>query len=219
MNDIKNMKFKEFLAKPAIQRSAPRNVALPAAFKQADIICSDATLTSPFLDCMMIVEAIMTVRPEQLRSVMRRWTSGVTIITARADGLIHGMTASSFASVSLDPPLVLAALANTTRTGEMIRRGGHFGVTILADTQQELSEIFAGRVPDSGDRFAGVKTETLESGVPFIAGGLAWLDCRLVQTIPAGSTTIYLGEVTAVSEKGDNEPLVYFNRDYQELCP
>lgn len=150
---------------------------------------------------------------------MRRWTSGVTVVAARAGGLIHGMTASSFTSVSLDPPLVLVALANTSRTGEMIRRAGHFGVTILADTQQELSEIFAGRVPDSGDRFAGIETETLQSGVPFIAGGLACLDCRLVQAIPAGSTTIYLGEVMAVSTRRDGSPLVYFNRDYQELCP
>jgi len=150
---------------------------------------------------------------------MRRWTSGVTIVTARDGGLIHGMTASSFTSVSLDPPLVLVALANASRTGEMIRRAGHFGVTILADTQQELSEIFAGRVPDSGDRFAGVETETLQSGVPFIVGGLACLDCRLVQAIPAGSTTLYLGEVAAVSTRKDGSPLVYFNRNYQELCP
>lgn len=161
----------------------------------------------------------MTIQPEQLRNVMRRWTSGLTIVTTLADGQVHGMTASAFTSVSLDPPLVLVSLANTSRTGAMIRRSGHFGVTILADTQQELSEIFAGRIPDAENRFAGVEIETLESGVPFLKGGLAFLDCRLTQAIPAGSTTLYLGEVAAASTRRDGKPLVYFNRDYQKLCP
>ncbi len=160
----------------------------------------------------------MTISPEQFRIVMRRWTSGVTIITAREGGVIHGMTASSFSSVSLDPPLVLTVLANTSRTGEMIRRSGCFGVTILAEHQRELAETFAGRIRDTEERFARAALETLTSGVPFITGGLAFLDCRLVQTIPAGSSTVYLGEVTAAFSRGDGKPLVYFGREYQELC-
>ncbi|MBN2385880.1 MAG: flavin reductase family protein [Anaerolineales bacterium] len=160
----------------------------------------------------------MPVQPETLRRAMRRWASGVTIVTTRDGDQVHGMTASSFASVALDPPLVLVALAGTTRTGALVRASGDFGVTLLAADQQEISEIFAGRIPDGQARFAGITTETLESGVPFICGGLAYFDCRLVQIIPAGKTNLYLGEVQAAWDREDGEPLVYFNRDYQELC-
>jgi flavin reductase (DIM6/NTAB) family NADH-FMN oxidoreductase RutF len=160
----------------------------------------------------------MTLEPEQLRHAMRQWASGVTIVTAQADGRRHGMTVSSFTSVSLDPALVLVSLANTTLTGDLVRRSGNFGVTLLAEGQQELANTFAGRLPDPADRFAGIETETLESGVPFLKGGLVYLDCRVIQIIPAGTTTLYIGEVTALREQGDANPLIYFNRDYQELC-
>lgn len=159
----------------------------------------------------------MTVHAEQLRQAMRRWTSGVVIVTARYQDQIHGMTVSAFSSISLSPPLVLVSLANTTRTGEMIRLSGYFGVTILSEEQRELSEIFAGRVPDTQHRFAGVEIETLESGVPFLKGGLVYLDCRLVQMVPAGTTTLYIGEVIALAERQDKRPLVYYNRNYQSL--
>ncbi|MCS7010405.1 MAG: flavin reductase family protein [Anaerolineales bacterium] len=159
----------------------------------------------------------MKVHPEQLRQAMRRWTSGVAIVTARYQDQIHGMTVSAFTSVSLSPPLVLVSLANTTRTGEMIRQAGCFGVTVLAEDQREVSEIFAGRVPDTANRFAGIETETLESGVPFIKGGLIYLDCHLIQTVLVGSTTLYIGEVIALAEKSNKRPLVYHNREYQRL--
>jgi len=161
----------------------------------------------------------MTIEAEALRQAMRLWTSGVTIVTAQADGQRHGMTVSAFASVSLDPPLVLVSLANTARTGGLVRRSGFFGVTVLKEDQQEVSEIFAGRVPDSADRFAGVRTETLQSGVPFIQGGLATLDCQLVAAHPAGTSTVFIGEVIAAKSEAGGSPLVYFNRDYQDLCP
>ena len=160
----------------------------------------------------------MTLEPEELRRAMRTWTTGVTIVTARAGEERHGMTVSSFTSLSLDPPLVLVSLARTARTGSLVRLSGHFGVTVLSAGQRELSEIFAGRVDDGGDRFAGVETETLESGVDLIKGGLAQFDCRVVDVIPAGKNQLYLGEVIAARSTSGGEPLVYFDRDYQELC-
>ncbi|MRR38885.1 flavin reductase [bacterium] len=160
----------------------------------------------------------MTLKTDQLRPAMRLWATGVTVVTAQAEGQHHGLTVSSFTSVSVDPPLVLVSIANASRTGELIRQSGYYGVTILAEDQEEISNIFAGRVPESADRFTGLGIGTLVSGAPFLVGGLVWLDCRLITTIPAGMSTIYLAEVIAEQHADGGQPLIYFNRDYQDLC-
>ena len=160
----------------------------------------------------------MSLNAETLRQTMRQWATGVTIVTARAGERRHGMTVSSFTSISLDPPLVLVSLAREARTAELIRLGGGFGVTILAETQRETSDIFAGRVPDSEDRFGGIATETLASGMPFIQGGLAYLDCRLVAEHPAGTSNLFIGQVIDARANAGSNPLLYFNRTYKDLC-
>src|SRR5512135_3567083 len=91
----------------------------------------------------------MTLDAEQLRTAMRTWTSGVAIVTAEFEGQVHGMTVSSFTSISLDPPLVVISLQKTSRTREMVASAGAFGVTILAADQLGLSERFANRPPGS----------------------------------------------------------------------
>jgi flavin reductase (DIM6/NTAB) family NADH-FMN oxidoreductase RutF len=162
---------------------------------------------------------IMSLNADTLRRTMRQWATGVTIVTARSGDQRHGMTVSSFTSVSLDPPLVLISLADNARTAELIRKARAFGVTILSEDQQEISNAFAGRVPDSEDRFAGVETEALRGGAPFIKGGLAYLDCRLVAEYPAGTSNLFVGEVIDAQANEGPKPLLYFNRDYKDLCP
>lgn len=159
----------------------------------------------------------MPASADELRLVMRRWTSGVTVVTAAHGDERHGMTVSSFTSVSLEPPLVMISLQTSSRTHALVMRSGHFGLTILAAGQQELSERFAGRMPDSADRLAGMETETLVSGAPLLRGGLAMLDCRVTQAIPCGGNTLFLGEVLAARSGADAPPLVYFDRGYRTL--
>jgi flavin reductase (DIM6/NTAB) family NADH-FMN oxidoreductase RutF len=91
-------------------------------------------------------------------------------------------------------------------------------VTFLAEGQQSIADRFAGRGPDDADRFRGLPLFTLASGVPFIQGGLAFLDCRLSGTHPAGTSTLFIGEVIAARQVKAGKPLVYFDRDYQDLC-
>lgn len=160
----------------------------------------------------------MTIGPETLRQAMRKWTSGVTVVSAQFEGQKHGMTVSSFFSVSLDPPMVLVSIANTARTGDLIRKSGVYGVTILSESQQEVSELFASRKNLPRDRFSQVDWTTLISELPYPAGGLVMMECRVVESFPAGTTMLFLGEVIALQEGEGNNPLVYFNRDYQELC-
>ena len=155
--------------------------------------------------------------PEQLRQSMRAWVSGVTIVTASHAGERHGMTVSSFTSVALEPPLIIISLQTASRTQNLVSQANAFAVTILAEDQRELSERFAGRMGEAEDRLAGLETETLATGAPFIKGGLAYLDCRVMQSIPTGTNTLFLAEVVATGGNGAGQPLVYYDRKYHKL--
>lgn len=148
---------------------------------------------------------------------MRNWTTGVTLVTAYdADGP-HGMTVSSFTSVSLEPPRVLVSLERTSRTHRMVERSRRFGVSILSEDQRDLAERFAGRVGDGENRFADVEYELTPNGVPYVLGSLAFLDCRVVDAHPAATHTLFIGEVVGGSQLQDSQPLAYFHRDYRRL--
>lgn len=160
----------------------------------------------------------MDVQAEQLRAAMRFWASGVTVVTAQHNGVQHGMTVSSFTSLSLEPPLVMVSLRSETRTREMITHARTFGITLLSAQQQVISNRFAGRVPESVKRFEGIETFTLESGAPFLRGGMAFFDCRVVATYQAGTHHVLIAQVLAVQTDETQQPLLYFNRDYRRLC-
>ena len=160
---------------------------------------------------------VMTLDPEALRSAMRAWSAGVTVVTAVHEGEMHGMTVNSFTSISLTPPLLIISLQQNTRTHELVMKSRAFGLTILAADQVNVSDLFAGRMPEVEDRLATVKTETLVTGSPLIVGGLSWLDCRVVQTYDAGMTTLFISEVVAARGTGSGEPLIYHNREYWKL--
>lgn len=153
---------------------------------------------------------------EALRQAMRHWVTGVTVVTAAHQGQRHGMTVSSFTSVSLEPPLVLIALQRGTRTHALVTAARAFGVTVLSQEQQAISNRFAGR-DETTDRFAGLETFTLHTGAPLLVGGEAWFDCRLWQEIVAGTHTLFLGEVVAARASETFHPLLYGNRQYWRL--
>ena len=148
---------------------------------------------------------------------MRAWTTGVAIVTAAHAGRQHGMTVSSFTSISLDPPLIVISVSTGSQTHDMIRLSGSFGVTILSASQQSLSERFAGKQAGEVERMAGLQTQTFVTGAPFIKGGLAFLDCKVAQTIDAGMNTLFIAEVVAVRANDHAAPLVYHNQAYRRL--
>lgn len=148
---------------------------------------------------------------------MRQWASGVTVVTAAHRGLRHGMTVSSFTSVSLDPPLVLVSLERGRATHEVVLTSQAFGVSILAHRHWELSDRFAGRHPEFEDRFEGLETFSLISDIPLLAGCLAAFDCRVVSSFEAGTHTIFIGEVLAVMHNLSGDPLIYFDQDYHRI--
>lgn len=158
--------------------------------------------------------------PDKLRDALRFWTTGVTIVSASHGGVIHGMTANSFTSLSLQPPLVMVSIEKNTRTHELVRGSGFYAVSLLGASQQALSDRFAGRDTEKSNRFEGIDYFQLQSGSPIVRGSLAFFDCKVADTRDAGTHTICIGQVleAGISEpSGKLSPLVYFNRAYRRL--
>jgi flavin reductase (DIM6/NTAB) family NADH-FMN oxidoreductase RutF len=163
-------------------------------------------------------EIYMTLDPEKLRHAMRAWTTGVAIVTSIHEGQQYGMTVNSFTSISLEPPLISVTLKQLTHTHDLVVKSGVFAVTILAAEQKELSDRFAGKLPNITDRFDGVQTERLSPmEAPVFKDGMAYLRCRVVNSMPVGENTLFVAEVIAAQRQGEGQPLVYHNRDYWRL--
>ncbi len=152
-----------------------------------------------------------------MRLAMRQWVSGVTVVTSAHAGIQHGMTVSSFTSISLIPPMILVSMERSSRTHDLVLASGFFAITILDAGQQEISERFAGRTIADEDRCVGLATQTMLSGAPLIQGGLAFFDCRVVATQEAGGSTVFFAEVMAASSQPNGNPLAYNDRTYFTL--
>lgn len=157
----------------------------------------------------------MPIDQDAFKEALRRWASGVTVVTSRSGKRMHGMTVSAFSSVSADPPLVLVCANQSSITHGIIEEGGVFVVNILASHQQEISNVFASsELEDS--RLERVSWTAGSTGAPLIDGALASLECRVASAHREGSHTIYVGRVEAVHGT-DAEPLVYFRGGYRSL--
>lgn len=152
------------------------------------------------------------VGPDRFRSVMGRFVTGVTVVTATSPEGPVGMTANAVCSLSLDPLLLLVCFDNDARTLPVVRVTGRFGVNVLRADQEDLARLFASKRPES-EKFAGV-AHTVHDGIPVIEGALAWVGCRLERLIPGGDHTIGIGAVDA-AEAGQGEPLLWFRGSYR----
>jgi flavin reductase (DIM6/NTAB) family NADH-FMN oxidoreductase RutF len=154
--------------------------------------------------------------PAAFRAALSRFASGVTILTMRdADGVDHGMTATAFSSVSLDPPLILACINHAASMFEPLQHAQRFAVNILSDAQQQVSRAFAAQ---DTDRFGGFLFERGIGDVPILVGAHAHLECRVHARHEAGDHTIIVGEVEACAA-GDGGPLVYYRGTYGRFAP
>ena len=154
------------------------------------------------------------VSRDLFRQLAGSFASGVTAVTTGRPGNYHGMTASSFASLSLSPPLVLVCLDLNSSTLPVIEETQGFAINILARNQEDISRMLAG--PGKHD-LGGIPIQTGRLEVPLIDGSLAQFECRLVQRYVEGDHVILVGAVEAgrVSEGG--EPLLYFRGSYGRL--
>lgn len=158
----------------------------------------------------------MSIDASQFKNALKLWASGVTVVTAYSEQMgPKGMTATSFSSVSVDPPQILVCLNENTDTGALVLEQQYFAVNILSSGQQAISNQFAGAISQE-QRFIQVAWEKGENGAPLLTESLASLECKLVQQVKAGTHWIIIGEVeNLVCRTG--EPLLYYNGAYRQF--
>lgn len=155
----------------------------------------------------------MAVDPQQFKDTLARWVSGVTVVTTVSGSERKGATASSFISLSLEPPTILISLAARLYTRQLILETGIFAVSILNYEQIEIGRVFAGQVPEITDRFTVGQWTTAETGCPILLDANGWVDCRVYQTHEVGDHTLIVGEVQRAGAS-DADPLLYYRRQW-----
>lgn len=153
--------------------------------------------------------------PRTLRDAMGCFATGITIVTALdAEGVPVGLTANSFTSVSLDPPLLLVCIANTAGTAPALRDATHFGVNVLQIGQQPTSNRFAAK---GEDRFANQPWAPGQTGVPLLGSSLVSFECQRESLHEAGDHFILVGRVVRAQFEPHRDPLLYFRGKYRRL--
>ncbi len=153
------------------------------------------------------------VDAETFKAAMRRFASGVTVVTTVRDGSPIGFTATAFTSVSAEPPMVLICVNRSSRSHPLIARAGFFCVNLLAFEQLPLGAHFSSHAAKS---FEGVPYHAARSGAPVLDGALAFFDCELSEEHTAGTHTIFLGTVIACGQR-EGRPLGYLNGGYRDF--
>jgi flavin reductase (DIM6/NTAB) family NADH-FMN oxidoreductase RutF len=183
--------------------------------------CYDSDLAGPLGSVLSFLKFPMPmpeVSSEIFRKVMGSFPTGITVLTAeREPGQVHGMTANSLVSVSLDPLLILVCIDQEARLLSYMKSQGRFGVNILRDTQQAVSEHFAGPTQNpANEAKLGVKFCWTMTGIPLLEDALAHIGCNVVAQHAAGDHTIFVAEVESLELK-EGEPLLYHRGKYGKI--
>ena len=147
------------------------------------------------------------------RQIMGRFATGVTLVTARSDEKILGMTANAVLSLSLDPPLILVSVNKKNQMRKFLKKSNCFAINVLRDDQEEISRRFA--TPGPKD-FSDLELVESKTGSPVLVNALAFIDCQIVQVVPGGDHDMFIGEPLA-GETRDGNPLIFYSGQYTQL--
>jgi 3-hydroxy-9,10-secoandrosta-1,3,5(10)-triene-9,17-dione monooxygenase reductase component len=156
---------------------------------------------------------------DAFRSVMGHFATGVSVVTTLEDDRPWGITVNALSSVSLEPPIVMVALDHRRRIAPVVRAAGRYAVNILGETQQDLSDCFAGAPvdPDRG-AFCGASWRPGGNGMPILDGAIASLECEIVDIHAVGDHRLFIGRVTAIESDDDHPmPLLFYRRRYLRI--
>lgn len=151
-----------------------------------------------------------------LRQAFGCFPSGVTAFCGLLDGVTEGMAASSFTSVSLDPPLVSVCVANTSTTWPKLATLERLGLSVLADDHAPIAKALAAK---TGDRFESVDWMATDSGAVFVHGATLWLECVPYKRVEAGDHEIVVLQIVALAMNPDIAPMVFHRSNFRELAP
>ncbi len=157
------------------------------------------------------------VDAEAFKNALASWATGVTVLTAAHEGLVYGITASSFSTLSIDPLLVLVCIQRGNHLERMVPASGAFAVSLLAHGQEAASNHFAVSGRDPATELDGFETFTDRTGSPILSGAIAHLDCELESLLPGGDHVIAVGRVVGAASDAGKVPLLYFRRGYHGL--
>ena len=152
--------------------------------------------------------------PTSLREAFSHFPSGVVAIAAEVAGIRHGLAASTFVPVSLDPPLVSFCVQNTSTTWPKLKDLPMLGISVLGESHDDAARTLAAK---TGDRFAGLETVSNDSGAVFIKGTALWLESAIEQLIPAGDHVIVVLRVTEVTVDSEVAPIVFHRSAFRRL--
>ena len=152
---------------------------------------------------------------DELRAVMGRFPAGVAVVTVDLDGQRTGLTVASLVSLSLEPPLVGAAIRRDAALHELLREAGPFAVSMLGSEQEAVAQHFARGVPPIA-LWKGIAIRD-RGGPPHLEGAVGWLDCRAIAEHPAGDHTFFVGEVEGAEAGPALSPLVFYRQSYVTL--
>ena len=158
------------------------------------------------------------VAPAAFRAAVSRWATGVSVVTAAADGADAGLTVNALLSVALQPPSLLVSLQQDVDTLPVLRKAGAFAVNLLAADQQALSERFARAAP-SAEKFRDLSFHRGATGAALLDGAVAVFECRVVSATPAFDHLLVVGEVVRIEEGGEAPPLVFYRSRYARAGP
>ena len=158
----------------------------------------------------------MEIAARSFREVMARFATGISVITTLDDaGAPAGITVSAMSSVSMDPPLVLVALAHGRFINPIVAARGRFAVNVLRHDQQALSDCFAHAAVSPGrEEFCGAAWHPGPTGLPILDGALAAMECAVERTLTVGDHELFIGGVEGLEVGGEGDPLLYFRRQY-----
>jgi len=156
----------------------------------------------------------MSIDAQLFKQVMSHWASGIAVITTQYEGDHQGFTANSLASVSIDPLLISMSIVKTLYAGQLLQSSGMFAINVLREDQSEWGKLFAGFYKDRPNRFEGIDITTTQQSIPLLPNTLAWMLCRVYQTVDVGASTLILGEVVDGQLNEGRPPLLYWRRSW-----
>ena len=151
--------------------------------------------------------------PASLREAFGHFPTGVIAIAAEVDGVRVGLAASTFVPVSLDPPLVSFCVQNSSETWPKLKDLPSLGISVLGESHDAAARTLAAK---TGDRFAGLETQSRDSGAVFVNGTSVWLESKITQEVPAGDHTIVVLEVSEITVH-DVPPIVFHRSTFRKL--